>query len=102
MGDGYSSYLFLSWIPGYLQTPLHMTVLSSGFYMNFFNNLAAIVAPIVAGFIFGSTGSFAANFFVAGAILVLGIVCFLFSLGRIEQIQKPQISPAMGSVASTS
>ena len=196
---GYSFYLFLSWIPGYLQTALHMTVLSSGFYtiipwvvatitdiviggwlvdtlikrgndstrvrktlftaglvlgiavigaafttnaniaiiwisialgglafaapigwsipgliapkgtvgtvgsiVNFFNNLAGIVAPIVAGFIFDRTGSFAANFLVAGAVLVLGIICFLVLLGRIEQIQKPQVSPEVGQVASTS
>jgi ACS family D-galactonate transporter-like MFS transporter len=187
MAYGYSFYLFLSWIPGYLQgPPLNMTVLKSGFYtvipwvvatitdiaiggwlvdalikrgnnptivrktlftiglilgiavigaafttnanvaiiwisialgglafaapigwsipsliapqgtvgavgsiMNFFNNLAGIVAPIAAGFIFQSTHSFAANFLVAGAILVLGIVCFLLFLGKIEQIQRP-------------
>jgi MFS family permease len=196
---GYSFYLFLSWIPGYLQTALHMTVLKSGFYtivpwvvatitdiviggwlvdalirrgydatrvrktlftaglilgiavigaafttnaniailwisialgglafaapigwsipgliapkgtvgtvgsiMNFFNNLAGIVAPIAAGFIFQSTGSFAANFLVAGAILVLGIICFLLLLGRIEQIQKPEIGPEVGLAASPS
>ena len=196
---GYSFYLFLSWIPGYLQTQLHMTVLSSGFYtiipwvvatitdiviggwlvdtlikrgnnptrvrktlftiglllgiavvgaafttnaniailwisialgglafaapigwsipgliapkgtvgtvgsiMNFFNNLAGIVAPILAGFIFDRTGSFAANFLVAGAILVLGIICFLVLLGRIEQIQKPEIGPEGELAASTS
>ena len=196
---GYSFYLFLSWIPGYLQTQLHMTVLNSGFYtiipwvvatitdiviggwlvdtlikrgnnptrvrktlftiglllgiavvgaafttnaniailwisialgglafaapigwsipgliapkgtvgtvgsiMNFFNNLAGIVAPILAGFIFDRTGSFAANFLVAGAILVLGIICFLVLLGRIEQIQKPEIGPEGELAASTS
>jgi len=195
---GYSFYLFLSWIPGYLQTQLHMTVLSSGFYtiipwvvatitdiviggwlvdtlikrgnnptrvrktlftiglllgiavvgaaftsnaniailwisialgglafaapigwsipgliapkgtvgtvgsiMNFFNNLAGIVAPILAGFIFDRTGSFAANFLVAGAILVVGIICFLVLLGRIEQIQKPEIGPEGELAAST-
>jgi MFS family permease len=63
-----------------------------GSIMNFFNNLAGIAAPIAAGFIFQSTGSFAANFLVAGAILVLGIVCFLFLLGKIEQIKEPQIT----------
>lgn len=184
---GYSFYLFLSWIPGYLQTALHMTVLKSGFYtiipwivatitdiviggwlvdtlikrgydatrvrkmlftvglilgiavigaafttnpnvaiiwislalgglafaapigwsipgliapegtvgtvgsiMNFFNNLAGIIAPIAAGFIFDRTGSFALNFLVAGAILVLGIFCFLLLLGRIEQLHRPE------------
>src|SRR5207302_11498323 len=69
------------------------TVGTVGSIMNFFNNLAGIVAPIAAGFIFQSTGSFAVNFLVAGAILVLGIVCFLLLLGKIEQIQEPSISP---------
>jgi MFS transporter, ACS family, D-galactonate transporter len=184
MAYGYSFYLFLTWLPGYLQTALHMTVLKSSFYtiipwvvvtltdifiggvlvdalikrgydstkvrktlitigmimgiavigaafttnaniaiiwisialgglafaapigwsipaliapkgtvgtvgsiMNFFNNIAGIIAPIVAGFIFAGTGSFAINFIVAGAILILGILSYLFLLGKIEQIQ---------------
>ncbi len=183
---GYSFYLLLTWLPGYLQTALHMTVLKSGFYtivpwvvatvtdiliggwlvdwliargydstrvrktlltigmvlglavigaafttspniailwisialgglafaapigwsipsliapkgtvgtvgsiMNFFNNLVGIAAPIVAGVIFDRTGSFAANFLVAGFILIIGILCYLFLLGNIEQIQAP-------------
>ncbi len=186
MAYGYSFYLFLSWLPGYLETALHMTVLKSGFYtiipwivatitdvliggwlvdrliargynstrvrktlltigmligiavigaafttsgtvaiiwisialgglafsapigwsipaliapkgtvgtvgsiMNFFNNLAGIVSPIVAGFIFQATGSFAINFLIAGAILVLGILSYIFLLGPIEQIEAP-------------
>jgi sugar phosphate permease len=186
MAYGYSFYLFLTWLPGYLQTALHMTVLKSGFYtiipwvvatltdifiggwlvdtlikrgydatkvrktlitigmimgiavigaafttnaniaiiwisialgglafaapigwsipaliapkgtvgtvgsiMNFFNNVAGIIAPIAAGFIFAGTGSFAINFIVAGVILIIGILCYLFLLGNIEQIQVP-------------
>lgn len=188
MAYGYSFYLFLSWLPGYLETALHMSVLKSGFYaivpwvvatitdiviggwlvdvlikrgnnptrvrkvlftigmilgiavigaaftsdvnvaitwisialgglafaapigwsipgliapkgtvgavgsiMNFFNNLAGIVAPIAAGFIYQSTGSFALNFLLAGVILILGILCFLLLLGKIEPIQEPGI-----------
>nr|HET6903367.1 MFS transporter [Ktedonobacteraceae bacterium] len=183
---GYSFYLFLTWLPGYLETQLHMSVLKSGFYtiipwavatitdiliggwlvdalikrgyeptrvrkvlitigmllgiavigaaftrnaniaiiwisialgglafaapigwsipaliapkgtvgtvgsiMNFFNNIAGIIAPIVAGFIIDRTGSFALNFLIAGAILVVGILCYLLLLGKIEQIQRP-------------
>jgi MFS family permease len=41
------------------------TVGTVGSIMNFFNNLAGIIAPIAAGFIFDRTGSFAANFLVA-------------------------------------
>jgi len=29
---GYSFYLFLTWLPGYLETQMHMSVLKSGFY----------------------------------------------------------------------
>jgi hypothetical protein len=54
-----------------------------------------------AGFIFESTGSFAANFLLAGAILVLCIVRFLLLLGRIEQIQQPEIGQEVGQAAST-
>ena len=182
----YSFYLFLSWLPGYLETQLHMSVLKSGFYtiipwivatltdifiggllvdmlvkrgrassnvrrllivlgmilgitvvgaaftnnpniaiiwisialgglafsapiawsipsiiapqgtvgtvgsiMNFLGNISGIVAPILAGYIFDRTGSFLLNFLVAGGILVLGILCYLFLLGKIEQIETP-------------
>ncbi|HKV58616.1 MAG TPA: MFS transporter, partial [Ktedonobacteraceae bacterium] len=182
----YSFYLFLSWLPGYLETQLHMSVLKSGFYtiipwivatitdiliggllvdmlvkrgrassgvrrtlivigmligiavigaafttnanvaiiwisialgglafsapiawsipsiiapqgtvgtvgsiMNFLGNISGIIAPILAGFIFDRTGSFLLNFLVAGGILVVGILCYLFLLGKIEQIEAP-------------
>jgi hypothetical protein len=46
---------------------------------------------------------------VAGGILVLGIICFLLFLGKIEQIQEPlsspeepHITPKAGPVARTS
>jgi len=57
--------------------------------MNFFNNLAGIIAPIVAGYVFESTKSFTLNFVIAGIILVLGILCYLLLLGKIEQLPAP-------------
>jgi MFS family permease len=65
------------------------TVGSVGSIMNFFNNVAGIIAPIVAGFVLDRTGSFAINFLIAGVILLIGILCYVFLLGRIEQIQAP-------------
>ncbi len=56
--------------------------------MNFLGNFAGIVAPIVAGIVADRAG-FATNFLITGAILLVGIFCFLFMLGRIEQIQAP-------------
>ncbi|GHO86131.1 MFS transporter [Dictyobacter formicarum] len=65
------------------------TVGSVGSVMNLMGNLSGIIAPIVAGLVIDKTNSFAANFLIAGAILVIGILCFLFLLGRIEQIKMP-------------
>ncbi len=65
------------------------TVGTVGSIMNFFNNIAGIIAPIVAGFVIDRTGSFALNFIIAGVILVVGILCYLLLLGKIEQIQRP-------------
>jgi len=57
--------------------------------MNFLGNASGIAAPIVAGYIFDRTGSFLLNFLVAGSILIVGILCYLFLLGRIEQLDAP-------------
>ncbi len=66
------------------------TVGTVGSIMNFFNNGAGIVAPIIAGIVIDRTGSFALNFIIAAVILVLGILCYLLLLGKIEQIQWPE------------
>ncbi|MDB5797104.1 MAG: D-galactonate transporter [Paucimonas sp.] len=60
-----------------------------GGLMNFANNLMGAAAPIVTGYIVGATQSFANAFFVAGVILVIGIIAFVFILGRIEPIPDP-------------
>ncbi len=62
------------------------TVGTVGAIMNFFNNLAGIIAPIVAGFILDRTHSFVLNFIIAGIILLFGILCYLLLLGKIEQL----------------
>lgn len=64
------------------------TVGSVGGIMNFLGNLGGIVAPIVAGIVADRYG-FGVNFLITGAILLVGILCFLFILGKIEQIEAP-------------
>lgn len=61
-----------------------------GGIMNFANNLMGAAAPIVTGMIVGATNSFANAFFVAGIILLVGIFCFVFVLGKIEPVPEPQ------------
>ncbi len=61
-----------------------------GGIMNFVNNLMGFVAPGVTGIIVGATNSFANAFIAAGAVLVIGIICYVFLLGRIEPIPEPR------------
>ena len=64
-----------------------------GGIMNFANNMMGAIAPIVTGFIVGATHSFANAFMVAGCMLVIGILAFVFLLGPIEQLPEPGVSP---------
>jgi len=66
------------------------TVGTVGSMMNFLGNAAGIVAPIIAGIVADRVG-FGTNFLITGGILFVGILCFLFLLGRIEQIETPPV-----------
>ena len=43
-------------------------------------------APVTTGYIVGATGSFVGAFLTAGIVLVIGIVAYIFILGRLEPI----------------
>jgi MFS transporter, ACS family, D-galactonate transporter len=58
--------------------------------VNFSGQLAAISAPIITGYIVSATHSFASAFAISTAVLFLGIVGYIFLLGRIERIAEPQ------------
>jgi ACS family D-galactonate transporter-like MFS transporter len=60
-----------------------------GGIMNFFNNVMGIAAPIVTGYIVGGTQSFSAAFLTAAGVLVVGILSYIFLLGKIEPIPEP-------------
>ena len=64
--------------------------------VNFCGQIAAISAPIVTGYIVSGTHSFAAAFVTATVILLLGIVGYIFLLGRIEPIPEPEESGSSG------
>ncbi len=57
-----------------------------GGIMNFLNSIMGVVSPIVTGFIVLETGSFSSAFIVAGVVLLVGIVSYIFVLGRIEPV----------------
>ena len=60
-----------------------------GGILNFGNQVAGILAPIVTGYILDHTQSFSLAFSVAAAFLAVGIAGYLFLLGRIEAIPEP-------------
>jgi MFS transporter, ACS family, D-galactonate transporter len=65
-----------------------------GGIMNFAVNLMGIAAPIVTGALYQRTRSFADGFLVAAAILVVGILAFVFLLGKIETMPAPPAESA--------
>jgi MFS transporter, ACS family, D-galactonate transporter len=58
--------------------------------VNFCGQIAAISAPILTGYMVSATHSFAAAFAVSTAVLLVGIVGYVFLLGRIEPIPEPR------------
>jgi len=60
-----------------------------GGILNFGNQLSAIIAPIVTGYVITATQSFAWAFVVATVFLLIGIAGYIFLLGRIEPIPEP-------------
>jgi sugar phosphate permease len=60
-----------------------------GGIMNFCNQLSAIAAPIVTGYVVRATHSFAGAFAAATIFLLIGIAGYVFLLGRIEPIAEP-------------
>ena len=57
--------------------------------MNFLNNMMGVVAPLATGYIVGATGSFVGAFLTAGIVLAVGIIAYVFILGRLEPIADP-------------
>jgi MFS transporter, ACS family, D-galactonate transporter len=60
-----------------------------GGILNFGNQLAAIAAPIVTGYVVQITNSYAWAFVVATAILLVSIAGYIFLLGKMEPVPEP-------------
>jgi len=60
-----------------------------GGFANFINNLMGVAAPVITGFVVGLTKSFSGAFLIAGLVLLVGILAYVFMLGRIEPIPDP-------------
>jgi len=53
---------------------------------NFFGSVAGIAAPAVTGVIVNRTGSFVWPFAITAVIALLGSMCWVFVVGRVEQV----------------
>jgi sugar phosphate permease len=60
-----------------------------GGIINFCNQLSAIAAPIVTGYVVRATHSFSGAFATAMIFLLIGIAGYVFLLGRMEPIPEP-------------
>lgn len=81
----------VSWSIPTLIAP-HDSVGKVGGIMNFANQIAAIAAPVMTGYLIGSKNDFTHAFVAADAALVIGIAGYAFLLGKIERIPEPQLS----------
>jgi MFS family permease len=60
-----------------------------GGILNFSNQLAAIAAPIVTGYVVQKTHSYAWAFVTATAVLLISIAAYIFLLGRMDPVPEP-------------
>jgi MFS family permease len=60
-----------------------------GGILNFCNQLSAIAAPILTGYIVQATHSFAGAFLAAAVFLVVGIAGYVFLLGNMQPVPEP-------------
>lgn len=72
----------------------HDSVGKVGAIMNFANQIAAIAAPVLTGYLIGSKDNFQGAFIAADVALIVGIAGYVFLLGTIERIPEPEASKA--------
>jgi MFS transporter, ACS family, D-galactonate transporter len=65
------------------------TVGKVGGIMNFANQVAAIAAPVITGYLIGPKGDFSRAFEMAALALVVGIGGYVLLLGKIERVPEP-------------
>jgi ACS family D-galactonate transporter-like MFS transporter len=53
---------------------------------NGFANFAGIISPAIAGILFGKTGGFALPLAIAAAVIILGMLSWVFIVGPVEEV----------------
>lgn len=60
-----------------------------GGILNFGNQIAGIISPLVTGALAGKQNSFGTAFVVASLVLIVGVCAYIFLLGKIEPVPEP-------------
>jgi ACS family D-galactonate transporter-like MFS transporter len=79
----------IAWSAPSLLAP-HDSVAKVGSIMNFANQIAAIAAPIVTGYLIGFRNDYSRAFIAAAFAILAGIAGYAFLLGKIERIPEPE------------
>lgn len=66
--------------------PKNMTSIVAGM-QNTVSNMGGVVGPIITGFIVTATGSFVPALLFSAGLIVLGIINYVFLLGKVERIE---------------
>jgi sugar phosphate permease len=85
----------VAWSAPSLLAP-HDSVAKVGGIMNFANQVAAIAAPIVTGYLIGSHNDYSRAFIAAAAAILVGIAGYALLLGKIERIPDPSSAELVG------
>ncbi|NNU83443.1 MFS transporter [Geobacillus sp. BMUD] len=104
---GYSWFLFLTWLPGYLATEMHMSVLKSGWYASIPWIVGTISEIVIGGWLIdrlvhkgGNSTRVRKTFLVAGMLLGLSVIGAAFTTN--PNIAIVCISIALGGLVITS
>ena len=53
-------------------------------FENFAGNLGGVLAPLITGYLISRTGSYAPGFMLATVMLLGGLLCYWFIVGRLD------------------
>ena len=89
-GNGLAS---ITWVFVSTLAPKHLVGLTGGVF-NFIGGLAAVVVPIVIGFLV-SEGNFSPALIFIGSLAFIGTCSYIFLVGKIKRIEDPAIIPSL-------
>lgn len=81
-GNGFAS---ITWVFVSTLAPKHLVGLTGGVF-NFIGGLAGVVIPVAIGYL-ASDNDFAPALVFIGTLGILGALCYIFLVGKVERIE---------------